>query len=101
VGGLAADADRRGIAALPGKGSGLANAREQEIMSVKIHPMLCGYLETDTASILAKQPGRIRLPIPSFLIEHPKGRVVFDTGLHRDLQNGPERLAARCTSHGF
>jgi len=61
-------------------------------MSVKIHPMLCGYLETSTASILAKQPGRIRLPIPSYLIEHPKGRVVFDTGLHRDLQNGPERL---------
>jgi glyoxylase-like metal-dependent hydrolase (beta-lactamase superfamily II) len=26
--------------------------------------------------------GRATLPIPSFLIEHPKGRVLFDTGIH-------------------
>src|SRR5713226_9240353 len=61
-------------------------------MTVHIHPMLCGYLETDTASLLANQPGRISIPIPTYLIEHPKGRVVFDTGLHRDLTTGPARL---------
>jgi glyoxylase-like metal-dependent hydrolase (beta-lactamase superfamily II) len=43
-------------------------------------------------SILAKQPGRVKIPIPSFLIEHPKGRVVFDTGLHRELQTSSERI---------
>src|SRR6266851_3410528 len=63
-------------------------------MSVQIHPMPCGYLEVDTSFLLAKQPGRIKIPIPSFLIEHPKGRVIFDTGLHRDLQNGPGRIGA-------
>jgi N-acyl homoserine lactone hydrolase len=61
-------------------------------MPVRIHPMVCGWLDVDARSILAKQPGRLRLPIPSFLIEHPKGKVVFDTGLHRDLQRSPERL---------
>jgi glyoxylase-like metal-dependent hydrolase (beta-lactamase superfamily II) len=43
-------------------------------------------------SILAKQPGRAKIPIPSFLIEHPKGRAIFDTGLHRDLQTSSDRL---------
>jgi glyoxylase-like metal-dependent hydrolase (beta-lactamase superfamily II) len=61
-------------------------------MAVRIHPMVCGWLDVDARFILAKQPGRLSLPIPSFLIEHPKGRAVFDTGLHRDLQAGPSRL---------
>ena len=61
-------------------------------MSVKIHPMLCGSLEVELKNLLAKQPGRVKIPIPGFLIEHPKGRAIFDTGLHRDLQSGPERL---------
>jgi hypothetical protein len=59
-------------------------------MSVKIQPMVCGWLETAAAGILANEPGRLKLPIPSYLIEHPKGRVIFDTGLHRELQ----RIAA-------
>ncbi len=63
-------------------------------MSIRIHPMVCGWLEVDARFILAKQPGRLRLPIPSFLIEHPRGRAVFDTGLHRDLQRNSDRLGA-------
>jgi len=54
--------------------------------------MVCGWLEVDAKFILDKQPGRLRLPIPSFLIEHPRGRAVFDTGLHRDLQKDSTRL---------
>jgi N-acyl homoserine lactone hydrolase len=61
-------------------------------MSVQIHPMVCGFLEVDTTNLLANEPGRVKIPIPSFLIEHPKGRVVFDTGLHRDLTATPDRL---------
>ena len=63
-------------------------------MSVRIHPMLCGVLETDAKGIMAKQPGRLRLPIPSYLIVHPKGTAVFDTGLHRELQKNSDRLGA-------
>ncbi|HTT77580.1 MAG TPA: N-acyl homoserine lactonase family protein [Candidatus Binataceae bacterium] len=63
-------------------------------MSVSIHPMVCGWLEVDTKFILKDQPGRVRLPIPSFLIEHPKARVIFDSGLHRELQSGTERLGS-------
>jgi N-acyl homoserine lactone hydrolase len=61
-------------------------------MAVKIHPMLCGVLETEAKGIMANQPGRLRLPIPSYLIVHPKGTAVFDTGLHRELQQNSDRL---------
>ena len=61
-------------------------------MAVRIHPMVCGWLEVDAKFILKDQPGRYKLPIPSFLIEHPNGRAVFDTGLHRDLQQNSNRL---------
>jgi len=63
-------------------------------MSVRLHPMVCGWLEVDAKFILANQPGRLKLPIPGFLIEHPRGTAVFDTGLHRDLQSGPGRLGS-------
>ena len=61
-------------------------------MSVKITPMLCGWLEVAAAGILKDEPGRLKLPIPSYLIEHPKGRAVFDTGLHRELQRDGSRI---------
>jgi N-acyl homoserine lactone hydrolase len=36
------------------------------------------------------------VPIPVSLIEHPKGRALFDTGLHLDRQHDPaERLGER------
>jgi N-acyl homoserine lactone hydrolase len=54
--------------------------------------MVRGWLEMELRSILAKEPGRARIPIPSFLIEHPRGRVIFDTGLHRELQSSSDRI---------
>lgn len=63
-------------------------------MSIRIQPMVCGWLEVAAASIVANEPGRFKLPIPSFLIEHPKGRAIFDTGLHRELQRDSGRLGS-------
>src|ERR1051325_10252015 len=40
--------------------------------------------------------GRIRLPIPAYLIEHPNGTALFDTGMHPDCQHDPaSRVGAR------
>jgi N-acyl homoserine lactone hydrolase len=61
-------------------------------MSVQIKPMVCGWLEMETGFILKNEPGRVKIPIPSFLIEHAKGRAIFDTGLHRELQTSISRL---------
>ncbi len=36
------------------------------------------------------EQGNVELPLPSYLIEHPKGSVLFDTGIHPALQTDPE-----------
>jgi N-acyl homoserine lactone hydrolase len=42
--------------------------------------------------------GRAELPIPAYLIEHPKGRALFDTGMHPDCQRDPAaRVGPRIT----
>jgi len=60
--------------------------------------MTCGWLTGPTANFLAGLSGRLRVPVPAFLIEHPRGRVLFDAGLHPDAGRDPHTrlgLAAR------
>lgn len=60
---------------------------------VRITPLLTGRLLADMKLFTGVQgPGA--LPIPSWLIEHRKGLVLFDTGLHADLQHDTSRLGA-------
>jgi glyoxylase-like metal-dependent hydrolase (beta-lactamase superfamily II) len=48
-----------------------------------------GWLDTELAGLLEGAEGRIRIPVLSYLVEHPRGRLVFDTGLHPDLRDDP------------
>ena len=61
-------------------------------MTVRIRLMTCGWLEGNLGMLFAGGEGRVRLPIPSVLVEHPKGMAVFDTGLHADLAHDTSRL---------
>ncbi len=62
-------------------------------MALKAYAMTCGWLTADLNLMLADAPGRIHFPVPAFLIDHPKGRVLFDSGLHPDLQtDAPGRI---------
>ncbi len=61
-------------------------------MSVRIRLMTCGWLECDRALIVEGASGRISLPIPSVLVEHPRGLALFDSGLHPSLPEHPERI---------
>ena len=42
--------------------------------------------------MIASASGPFRMPVPAFLIEHPQGLVLFDTGLHPELATFPGRL---------
>lgn len=67
-------------------------------MAVRLFAMTCGWLTGATAGFLVGEPGRLRVPVPSFLIDHPHGRVLFDSGLHPAAQSDPAGrlgLAAR------
>jgi N-acyl homoserine lactone hydrolase len=62
-------------------------------VSVRLFAFTCGWLEGNLDLFLPEGTGRLRAPVPSYLVEHPKGRVVFDTGMHPHVQTAPaERL---------
>jgi glyoxylase-like metal-dependent hydrolase (beta-lactamase superfamily II) len=65
-------------------------------MSLKVFALTSGWLEGDLGHLMEGGEGRIRLPIPCYLIEHPKGAALFDTGMHPDCQHDPAaRVGAR------
>jgi len=51
-------------------------------MSVQLHAFTCGWLTIPRAFMLDGEDGLIKVPVPCYLVSHPKGRVLFDTGLH-------------------
>jgi len=64
-------------------------------MTVRLFAMTCGWLTMPAKFILDGMAGELRLPIPGYLIVHPKGKAIFDSGLHTSLQTNPaERLGA-------
>ncbi|MBV9523596.1 MAG: N-acyl homoserine lactonase family protein [Alphaproteobacteria bacterium] len=58
-------------------------------MAVKLYAMTCGALTGNLADLMEGGEGEVRLPIPAYLIEHPKGAVLFDSGMHPDCQHDP------------
>ncbi|MBV8188349.1 MAG: N-acyl homoserine lactonase family protein [Alphaproteobacteria bacterium] len=68
-------------------------------MSVKLYALTCGHLNGPFDALMEGGEGRIDLPIPSFLIEHPKGRALYDTGMHPELRtNAKGRVSERINS---
>ncbi len=57
-----------------------------------MRPLECGWLTADSGTMLTGQPGRMRMPVGAFLVEHPDGNVVFDTGMHPELEHDTSRL---------
>lgn len=67
-------------------------------MGVKIYAMTCGWMTSDFTMMLAGREGKIRFPVPAYLIDHPRGQVLFDTGLHPQCQHdAPGRIGFMST----
>lgn len=49
-------------------------------------------LTVESETLLYGTSGLVTIPVPSFLIEHPRGLVLFDTGLHPDAVTDPEKV---------
>ena len=58
-------------------------------MSIKLYAMTCGRLTGELGRLMEGGAGKTELPIPSYLIEHPKGTALFDTGMHPACQQDP------------
>ena len=59
-------------------------------MTVKLYAMTCGWMTVKASVFLEGEEGRLVVPVPCYLIEHPKGRAVFDTGLNHAVQHDVE-----------
>lgn len=66
---------------------------------IKIHILQCGIVGTDETipdKLKSKNPfafsgvfrkkHRVWLPVFAYLIEHPKGKILVDTGWHKDVR---------------
>lgn len=56
---------------------------------MRLLALTCGWLTGPAGNFLAGEKGKLRVPVPCFLIDHPKGLVLFDAGLHPDTQHDP------------
>jgi len=63
--------------------------------ALRVYAFTCGWLTVPAALLLEGEPGSLTVPVPAFLIEHPKGRALFDTGLHTETQIDPDRRLGR------
>src|SRR5262245_6589635 len=58
-------------------------------MGVELYAFTCGYLTMPYGLLLHGREGTLTIPVPTYLIVHPKGRVIFDSGLHEATQRDP------------
>lgn len=58
-------------------------------MSLRLFAFTCGWVTAEFGRLMAGGEGEITVPVPVFLIEHPKGRALFDAGLHPDCRRDP------------
>ena len=69
---------------------------------MKLFALSCGHLTGRMRDMMEGGEGDVLLPISTYLIEHPKGRVMFDSGLHTACQSDPAgRLGATARLFGF
>jgi N-acyl homoserine lactone hydrolase len=67
---------------------------------IRLYALCTGHVELDRASMVSDlAPGQPwTVPVPSFLVDHPRGRLLFDTGVHCQARLdplgrlGPERI---------
>lgn len=56
-------------------------------MSVRMYAMTCGWLSMRFDFFIDGEQGMVVVPIPSYLIKHPKGTLLFDSGMSTELQS--------------
>lgn len=62
------------------------------MVGVRVTPLECGWITTDAASMVSGESGRFHMPVAAFAIEHERGTMVFDTGMHPSLVHDSARL---------
>lgn len=53
----------------------------------------------DTSMVMVGGTGTITIPAPSYLIEHPRGLILFDTGINPRAASDPESVYGEMAAH--
>jgi glyoxylase-like metal-dependent hydrolase (beta-lactamase superfamily II) len=62
-------------------------------MTVELVPLECGWIRQSHSLLeVGASDAKIDIPVPAWLIRHPKETVLFDTGLHPGLAHSPDTL---------
>jgi len=64
-------------------------------VSLALYAYTCGFLTIPHGFLLEGADGWITVPIPSYLIVHPAGKALFDSGLNVRTQTDPEPYIGR------
>ena len=60
--------------------------------AIKLHPLDGAVITLDSGLITMGTHGPLSVPIPTFLIEHERGLVLFDTGLVPETWDDPRSV---------
>ncbi len=63
-------------------------------MSITLTPIESGKLTSAKGVLCEDAEGEITIPVCCWVVSHPKGTVLFDTGLHKELTKDTGRLGA-------
>jgi N-acyl homoserine lactone hydrolase len=55
-------------------------------MSVRLYAMTCGWITMPMPMLMYGTEGKLKIPVPVYFIRHPKGTVLFDSGLSMAVQ---------------
>jgi glyoxylase-like metal-dependent hydrolase (beta-lactamase superfamily II) len=74
-------------------------------MTVELYAFTCGRLTLPMSALLEGMDGELTVPVPAYLVVHPNGRLLFDTGLnpllHNDIQDYLGEAVARLIQFDF
>lgn len=55
---------------------------------MRLHAFSTGTITLPLGSFLPGSKGKITVPVPCYLIDHPRGRAMIDTGIHPEIAGG-------------
>lgn len=62
---------------------------------MKVYALDCGSLTAPMEAFIEGGEGMMTVPVMSFLIDHPRGKAVFDTGMPAGLRSNPDDAIGR------
>lgn len=67
--------------------------------SPKIYAFTCGAITFSYPGLRSTETGMLKVPVTSYLVDHPKGHLVFDTGMSLQIRNSFDDYVPEYAKH--